>query len=402
MAFQLLRYQPFKGLYLTYFFSTLLLVRVPLWLIWFLPARNRPRASWSITHCICIMGIRKLMSLPRELGVRKKHSVPPPAEGPLKNAKLVWIEGLSENSDVFCGEVRKAAAITGVKPVDIAAYWFYKPGSALLGDVKAKPGERTFLHLHGGAFHLGSARPDSTTANITRGLLAHSGKLERGLAVEYRLSATTPHPSLNPYPSALLDSIAAYRYLVVDAGFEPQNIAIVGDSAGGNLAFALVRHFVENAISGIAPPGALLSLSSWLDLSFSRVAPEDSFIRNSATDIFPLGSTPEAQRDSYSVRAYMGPLDREQAKTNPYISPASAHITSTEGLFKGFPRTFISAGGAEKILDDSTAAAERLRADGIDVTVDIVPDAVHDFMTFTWHEPERTEGLKRACKWLDS
>ncbi|CDO69545.1 hypothetical protein BN946_scf184785.g50 [Trametes cinnabarina] len=402
MASDLLKYQPFKGLYLTYYFSSFFFIRVPLWLIWYLPSRNRPKPSWPLTRCVFIMGLREIMRLPKELGLRERDPIPAPAKGKLKNAELVVVEGLLEDSDAFCGEIRRAAGITGVKPASIPAYWFYKPESSLSQEVKARPGERTFLHLHGGAFHLGSARPDSTAANITRGLLAHSEKLDRALAVDYRLAATSPNPFMNPYPAALLDCIAAYRYLVVEAGFEPKNIIIVGDSAGGNLAFALVRHFVENNIPGLAPPGGLLSLSSWLDLSFSHVSAESSYARNAPTDIFPLGNTPEAQRESYANRAYLGLLDREEARTNPYISPASAHIKSTEGLFKGFPRTFISAGGAEKILDDSKVAAERLQADGVNVTIDIVPDAVHDFMTFTWHEPERTEGLKRACKWLNS
>ncbi|KAI0374968.1 alpha/beta-hydrolase [Pilatotrama ljubarskyi] len=399
MGQPLLRRQPFKGLYLAYFVFSTLLVRVPLWFIWFLPRSNRPRATWSIMRCIRVMNLRMLMGLPIKLGLKSSRDIPK-SDDELKNAKFVWIEGLSEDSEAFCGEVRKAAAIAGVKPARIPAYWFSKPGSLVLKDLKAKAGERTVLHIHGGAFHLGSAHPDATTANIAHGLLAHSEKLERILAVDYRLAATHPDPPANPFPAAVLDCIAAYQYLVKEAGFEPQNVTVAGDSAGGNLAFALVRHLVENAIPGLPPPGGLLSLSSWLDLSSSRKSdPEASLVRNSATDIFP--TSPTSQFGGYGVHAYLGPLNLEEAKTNRYISPSSPHLSSMEGLFKGFPRTFVSAGGAEKILDDSTVVAERLKADGVDVLVDVAPDSVHDFMVFTWHEPERTNALKRICKWLD-
>ncbi|KAJ2976057.1 hypothetical protein NUW54_g11632 [Trametes sanguinea] len=122
-------------------------------------------------------------------------------------------------------------------------------------------------------------------------------------------------------------------------------------------------------------------------------------MRNAATDIFANG--PGARFGEYAVPAYLGPIKLEEAKTNRYLSPSSPRISPVEGLFRGFPKTFISAGGAEIILDDSMVAAERLKADGVDVTVDIVPDAVHDFMVFTWHEPERTEALRRVCNWLD-
>ena len=88
-------------------------------------------------------------------------------------------------------------------------------------------------------------------------------------------------------------------------------------------------------------------------------------------------------------------------RSNPYISPASGYITEMEGLFKGFPPTYISAGDAELIVDDSIVAAERLKEDGVDVVLDVEADAIHDYMIFTWWEPERTEGLRRLCKWLD-
>ncbi|KAI0362190.1 alpha/beta-hydrolase [Trametes cingulata] len=394
----LLRRQPFKGLYLTYVAFSTLFIRIPLWFIWFLPRSNRPRATWSIMRSIRVVAFRDLTGLTITVGLKTAHDVPK-SDDELKNARVVWVEGLPEDSEAFCGEVRRAADVNGVKPARVPAYWFFKRDSAVHKDLKAKAGERTVLHIHGGAFYLGSAHPDATTANIAHGLLAHSEKLERVLAVEYRLSATHPDPPANPFPAAVLDCIAAYQYLVKEAGFEPQNITIAGDSAGGNIAFALVRHLVENNIPGLPPPGRLLSLSSWLDLSSSRKTPESSLVRNAPTDIF--STNPTSRFGGYGVEAYLGALSPEEAKTNRYISPSSPHVSPTEGLFKGFPRTYVSAGGVEKILDDSTVAAERLKADGVDVTLDVEPESVHDFMVFTWHEPERTNALKRICKWLD-
>ncbi|EIW51692.1 alpha/beta-hydrolase [Trametes versicolor FP-101664 SS1] len=398
MAQPLLRRQPFKGAYLAYLVLSTLFVRVPLWYIWFLPRSNRPKASWPLSRCIRVMLMRELTGLPTKVGLRSTHDVPK-SDSELKDAKFVWVEGLPENADAFCGEVRKAAETAGVKTERVPTYWYIKPGSTVPQDLKAKTGEITILHIHGGAFHLGTAHPDSTISSIARGLLAHSKKVERILAVDYRLSATAPDPPANPFPAAVLDSLAAYQYLVKDVGFEPQNIIVAGDSAGGNIAFALVRHLVENAIPGLAPPGRLLSLSSWLDLSSSRTTPDASLARNFATDIF--STSPNNAFGGYGILSYLGPLDREQAKTNRYLSPCSPHLDPLEGLFKGFPPTFVSAGGAEKILDDSLVVADRLKADGVPVTVDVVPDAVHDFMVFTWHEPERTEALKRVGKWLD-
>ncbi|KAI0331137.1 alpha/beta-hydrolase [Cubamyces sp. BRFM 1775] len=398
MAWTPLRYQPLKGLYLAYLAVTFFLIRVPLWYLWFLRQKNRPRASWSISKCIRVMAYRELTTLPVKLGLNSRYPVPK-SDDELKDARVVWVDGLAEDSPAFCGDVRSFASTAGVQPARIPAYWFLKPGTFPPKDMKAQAGERTVLYIHGGAFHLGSAHPRSHASGIAHGLLAHSKSLTRILAVEYRLSATKPDTPANPFPAALLDCIAAYQYLVKDLGFAPYNITVTGDSAGGNLAFALVRHVVENNIPGLPRPGRLLSLSSWLDLSFSRETPDASSVRNFATDIF---STSRSNRfGGYAMQAYLGPLDRGEAKTNRYISPVSLFINPDGGYFRRFPRTFVSAGDAEKILDDSLAVAERLMADGVEVTVDVVPDAIHDFMVFTWHEPERTEALKRVCKWLD-
>lgn len=94
-------------------------------------------------------------------------------------------------------------------------------------------------------------------------------------------------------------------------------------------------------------------------------------------------------------------MDFEVAQTHRYLSPVSLDCKPETGLFSGFPETYVVAGGAERLLDDSTALVERMRADGVRVVQDIPPDAVHDFLVFTWHEQERTEVLKRVSRWID-
>ena len=233
----------------------------------------------------------------------------------------------------------------------------------------------------------------------------------RTFAVDYRLTASAPRPPTNPFPAAVLDALAGYRYLVQVAGFAPENIIIAGDSAGGNLAFALVRHLVENAAAcaaeGLRAPGRMLSVSGWFDPSMSRAGPESSMQRNAHSDMFMV-KLPEGELlGAYGITSIRGPLDFDWLKTNRYISPASTEcsvengVQGTEGLFAGFPKAYVIAGGAERLLDDSKVIIERMRADGVDVTEDIPPDAIHDALVFTWHEPERTDVLRRAAKWID-
>ncbi|RPD64452.1 alpha/beta-hydrolase [Lentinus tigrinus ALCF2SS1-7] len=392
----LLNYQPLKGLYLVYFVSSLIFVKVPFWFVRYLPPSLRPRPAWTLKRAMIVRAFQELFSMKIQPKSKKRDLLAEVPDNSLVDAKFVWVEPVPD--ELFTGEIRRAAEITGVQRAKIAGFWLLKTGSSWSGP-KASPGERTLLHLHGGAFHIGTANPSDVTANFTRGLLECSQSLQRTFAVDYRLTASAPNPPENPFPAALLDALAAYRYLVQDAGFAPENIIIAGDSAGANLAVTLTLHLIENPVNTLPPPGRVLTASAWLDLSSSRRGPESSAVLNAPTDIFFV--RPGKIFAEYAVTSIRGPLDFEFVKTNRYLSPVSPECDGAEGLFEGFPETYVTAGGAERLLDDSKVFVEKLRADGVKVTEDFPPDAVHDFVVFRWHEPERTEVLKRVSKWID-
>jgi len=127
-------------------------------------------------------------------------------------------------------------------------------------------------------------------------------------AVEYRLSKHSPDEPAHPFPAALLDALAGYVYLTVTIGLAPDDIIIAGDSAGGNLALALVRYLVENAglIAGLpAPPMALLLLSPWADPGDTSVPPGSRANANMVSDYI---GPPEGPVALYARRAFFGPL----------------------------------------------------------------------------------------------
>ncbi|KAH9849836.1 alpha/beta-hydrolase [Lenzites betulinus] len=391
----ILEYQPFKTIYLLYFVLVLLLIKVPIWTLDFLPRSRRARPSWTLKRALIIRTLQELWSL--KVDVRGQPApVVEVADDVLVDAKFTWVKPLPDK--LVLGEIRRIAEFTGVRPARIAGYWLLKPGSAWTGP-QAKPGEKVVLHMHGGAFRIGTAHPSDVTAHFTRGILKHTHSPLRVFAIDYRLSASAPNPPANPFPAALLDTIAGYRYLVEEAGFAPQDIIVAGDSAGGNLAIGLVRYLLENPIPSLGPPGHILAASPWLDPSMSRHGPGSSALLSARTDIF--ATKPGELFEEYAVVSLLGPMDFEMVKTNRYMSPVSLHVSSEGGLFKGFPETYVVAGAPERLMDDSTALIEMMRADGVKVITDILPDAVHDFMVFTWHEPERTDALTRIGQWID-
>ena len=249
---------------------------------------------------------------------------------------------------------------------------------------------------------MGTAHPSHPTASVPEGILKYSGSLSRVLSVDYRLSSGPPLESKNPFPTAIIDATAAYKYLVCELRFQPQNITVAGDSAGGSLALALTRYITESDFPHLPPPGGLIVASPWTDMSFSRAEITSSHFLNYGSDIFDLPRDIHARM----IGAYIGEMDLEETKHNRYLSPASKFVVPADvdedgKLFSGFPRSYIMGGGAEALLDDVVALAERMKDDGVDVTTDFPPDAVHAYPIFSWHEPERTESFIKCAAWLD-
>ncbi|MBL1076153.1 alpha/beta hydrolase [Nocardia sp. 2] len=108
----------------------------------------------------------------------------------------------------------------------------------------------TVLYLHGGGYTVGSP--------ITHRAVTGSLSRETGCAVQvpdYRLAPE------HPFPAALEDAEAAFLELVA-FGYQPERIAIAGDSAGGGLSLALAQRLRDR--HGYTP-AALGLIAPWTD-----------------------------------------------------------------------------------------------------------------------------------------
>lgn len=318
-------------------------------------------------------------------------------EGP--GIKAIWVDPVP---DQILGSVASWAAVAGVKPARIPGYWLDQPGADIPVGQKPVPGEKVVYCLHGGAYTQLSAHPSDPTANIAKGILQHCKNIQRAFSIEYRLSSLTPYETCNPFPTALIDALAGYNYLIHTVGFDPSDIIIEGDSAGGNLALALTRYLVEYPGTSLpAPPSSIILLSPWADIGTSHDGPKAS-IETLTMDY--LGSL-DSKRGRWSREAFVGPHGMGAADNNRYISPASKS-GSVNANFKGFPRTFLVAGGAERLYDSIVTLKEKMVKDMGEgtgpgqVTYYFAPDAVHDYIPLLWHEPERTETLKAIADWV--
>lgn len=307
----------------------------------------------------------------------------------------VWVEPVIP--ELVVGKLQMWARVAHVYPQRLPGYWIHQPGSTINLEAPLMPGEKIVYCLHGGAYTRMSAHPSDPTAAVNRGLLDRVDSIHRTFTIEYRLSSTKPYDVANPFPAALIDALTGYHYLVQTLHISPSDILVEGDSAGGNLALALVRYLVEYPSTALPPPGALLLLSPWCDLGTSH-SHSESYSTCRKTDYIAL----PANGTHYSTIAFTGPFGLGVAEVNPYISPASTYIPASS--FTGFPRTFISAGGAEVLRDSIRTLHQKMVKDmgAANVRYLEAEDGVHDFIVFDKgvHEPEREDTLTAIACWV--
>ena len=205
-----------------------------------------------------------------------------------------------------------------------------------------------------------------------------------------------------------LRTLAGYLYLV-KLGFSEGNIILVGDSAGGNLALALTRYLLSNKErQSELPeiPGSLVLLSPWVDLAEQfDLGPRSSLIQNAERDWINSGAL------SADAMVLLGgrPEHVEIAHRNSYISSASPvllGLTPDSPIrtisFNGFPRTFIDYGLFESFCGQIRHLRDAMVEDlgeGF-ITYNDVDEAVHDYLIFDWHDPDRTATSRKILKWL--
>lgn len=227
--------------------------------------------------------------------------------------------------------------------------------------------DRVLLYLHGGAYTFGSP---GTHADLTS-RLSHVCRL-KVLVINYRLAPE------NPFPAAVEDSTAAYRWLLAQ-GYQPANIIIGGDSAGGGLTMATLINLREQ---GDTLPAAGVCLSPWTDLCCEG----DSQTTLDETDPF---------LSSHWLREMAKLYVQQEDARNPLISPLY-------GDFKGLPPILIQVGSDEVLLDDSVRLEKRLVEDGVDVSLKIYQDMWHVWQIFAAIIPEAKEALLEISEFVDT
>jgi epsilon-lactone hydrolase len=251
------------------------------------------------------------------------------------------------------------AADVKCEPVNaggVKSEWVTAPGA---------DASRAILYLHGGGYVIGSI-------NTHRALAARlsTAAKARVLVIDYRLAPE------HPFPAAVEDSVAAYRWMLAQ-GLKPSRIAVAGDSAGGGLTVATLVAIRE---AKLALPGAGVCLSPWIDLEGLG----DSMKTKAAAD-------PMVQKDALLEMAkhYL----KGQNPRSPLAAPLYADLA-------GLPPLLIQVGTSETLLDDSTRLAERARKAGVRVTLEPWEHMIHVFQVFAPMLDEGQQAIEKIGEFV--
>ena len=247
--------------------------------------------------------------------------------------------------------VSDGVSVAVARVADVPVEWIAAP--------EAKD-DGILLFLHGGGYVIGSP---SSHRHLVANLSAETGL--QGLLVDYRLAPE------DPFPAAVEDALSVYASLLTH-GYESEQIAIAGDSAGGGLVVATMLAAKD---AKLPQPAAGICLSPWTDLTGTAKSLETN------ADVDPTVS-----KESLAAFAELYIVDEDEK--NPYASPLFGDLSGLSPLL-------VQVGSIEVLLDDAVELVERAKAAGVSATLEVWDEMIH-----VWHRyyPVLQEGREANAR----
>lgn len=229
--------------------------------------------------------------------------------------------------------------------------------------IGAAPG-KVLLYLHGGGHVFGGIKSHRHLVSrfaVAAGVTAFH--------VDYRLAPE------HPYPAALEDALKVYKQILA-TGIAPEDMVVGGESAGGNLATALLLKVREE---GLLQPAGLYLLSPWLDMttageSYEKVGARDPIITREGIEMVSA--------------AYLG-----GKPDNAFTSPVRADPA-------GLPPMLIQVGSEEVLLSDSLTFADHAAMAGVEVKLHVWPEMPHAWPLFHVFIRAGLAAIDEAGQWM--
>lgn len=223
---------------------------------------------------------------------------------------------------------------------------------------------KLILYVHGGGYVSGSC-------NDHRGFVARFASRAGLICVTYEYRLAPEHS----FPAAIDDSVKVYQILLA-SGFQPGNLLIAGESAGGGLTLALLLALKKQQI---ALPVAAVAISPWTDLTCSG----ESYKTKNKVSVAPINSW------FVFSKYYVG----NQQADNPLISPLF-------GDLKGLPPLFINSAVNDELFSDGEQFSKKAKEAGVDVTFRAGKGMVHCYPLLAPFFPEATEAMDEIIRFI--
>jgi len=272
-------------------------------------------------------------------------------------------------ADGFDLEGLRQGMATRREPADPAVQCIPADIGGLPGEWVIAPGadpDVRLLYLHGGGFVSGSSA-------FYLAMAAHISAAASCVVLlpDYRLAPE------HRFPAGLDDCLAAYLWLRDNGPVGPApttRVSVAGDSAGGGLTLSVLLSLRDR---DLPLPDAGICLSPFADLTLSG----ESTRTEAKTD--PI-MDPRCLPDFVALYADPSQVD------DPLVSPIFADYT-------GLPPLLIQVGEHEVIRDDSVRVAQRARAAGVDVTMEVWEGMFHVFQSHEPLLPEAVEAIEHIA-----
>ena len=229
-----------------------------------------------------------------------------------------------------------------------------------------RAGDAVLVYFHGGGWVLGGLESADT---VCRYLTVRAGLTV--VSVDYRLAPE------HPFPAASDDALAAYRFVLDVApswGVPADRVMVSGDSAGGTLTVVTALRARDE---GLPAPR--------LQVMFFPAA--DAVNRRPSREKYGTGYfLTSAQVDWYYERYLPNPADRGHPWVSPLLAPSLAAVGPC----------YVGVAGFDPLRDEGIALAQRLRAEGNEVTLDIDARHVHGYVNATGVGRTSSAALDRA------
>ncbi len=232
-----------------------------------------------------------------------------------------------------------------------------------------KPAPRKIiLYLHGGAYLSGSGATH-------RGMLGRIAKLSgvEICAPDYRLLQEAP------FPAAFDDAQAAWAHLI-SLGYDPTDIILGGDSAGGGLMLALLADLTQRNEA----PAAAFTFSPWTDLTLSG-----DTLHCTTEAILPVARIEEA------VDQFLCGAARDAPRASPLFAdfiappPVLIQVGSGEALAADARRMAVKLGDAAILREKDTGLHVFQILDGWLPEARVALQEVADFVQTSFESAKR-------------